>query len=172
MSVFWSDSSSTSIIQLSEQRRLWRDCADVQDRLSLRWSPMWSHELAHFILQLNKIKLVQAFQKSKVPKRMLSESQIQNFSNNSISVYAFRVMCQPERYEHSSHIKRLAFLNQSSSAVLPDAWNDEEKCKICQDMTTDFCSTFSCNTFHQFPSLAVQNEYQSYFHWFESENLK
>ena len=38
---FWSDPSSTSIVHVSEQRRLWRDCAGAQARLSLRWSPMW-----------------------------------------------------------------------------------------------------------------------------------
>ena len=40
MSDFWSDSSSTSIVHVCDQRRLWRDCADAQARLSLRWSPM------------------------------------------------------------------------------------------------------------------------------------
>ena len=28
-------------LYVCEQRRLWRDCADAQARLSLRWSPMW-----------------------------------------------------------------------------------------------------------------------------------
>ena len=37
---FWSDPSSTSILHVCEQRRLWRDCADAQAHLSLRWSPM------------------------------------------------------------------------------------------------------------------------------------
>ena len=49
--MFWSDPSSTSIFHVCEQRRLWRDCANAQARLSLRCSPMWqvpfSHELAH-----------------------------------------------------------------------------------------------------------------------------
>ena len=36
MSDFWSDSSSTSILHVCEQRRLWRDCADAQARLCLR----------------------------------------------------------------------------------------------------------------------------------------
>ena len=36
----WSDPSSTSILYVREQRRLWRDCADAQSRLSLRCSPM------------------------------------------------------------------------------------------------------------------------------------
>ena len=40
MSAFWSAPSSTSILHVCEQRRLWRDCADAQARLSLRWSPM------------------------------------------------------------------------------------------------------------------------------------
>ena len=38
---FWSNPSSASILQVCEQRRLWRDCADAQARLSLRWSPVW-----------------------------------------------------------------------------------------------------------------------------------
>ena len=38
---FWSDPSSTSILHVCEQRRLWRDCVDAQARLSLRWSPVW-----------------------------------------------------------------------------------------------------------------------------------
>ena len=29
------------ILHVCKQRRLWRDCADAQARLSLRWSPMW-----------------------------------------------------------------------------------------------------------------------------------
>ena len=41
MSDFWMDPSSTSILHVCEQRRLWRDCADAQARLSLRWLPMW-----------------------------------------------------------------------------------------------------------------------------------
>ena len=41
MSDFWSDSSSTSILHVCEQRRLGRDCVDAQARLSLRWLPMW-----------------------------------------------------------------------------------------------------------------------------------
>ena len=40
MSHFWSDLSSTSILNVCEQRRLWRDCVDAQARLSLRWSSM------------------------------------------------------------------------------------------------------------------------------------
>ena len=32
---FWSDPSSTSILYVSEQRRLWQDCVDAQARLSL-----------------------------------------------------------------------------------------------------------------------------------------
>ena len=32
---FWSDPSSTPILHVCEQRRLWRDCADAQARLSL-----------------------------------------------------------------------------------------------------------------------------------------
>ena len=30
----------SSILHVCEQRRLWRDCADAQARLSLRWSPI------------------------------------------------------------------------------------------------------------------------------------
>ena len=41
ISDFWSDPSSTSILHVFEQRRLWRDCADAQARLRLRWSHMW-----------------------------------------------------------------------------------------------------------------------------------
>ena len=33
MSDFWSDPSSVSILHVCEQRRLWRDCADVQPSL-------------------------------------------------------------------------------------------------------------------------------------------
>ena len=40
MSDFCSDPSSTSILHVGEQRRLWRDCADAQAHLSLRWSPI------------------------------------------------------------------------------------------------------------------------------------
>ena len=40
MSEFWSDPSSTVILHVCEQWRLWRDYADAQVRLSLRWSPM------------------------------------------------------------------------------------------------------------------------------------
>ena len=40
MSDFWTDTSSTSILSVCEQRRLWRDCANEQARLSLHWSPM------------------------------------------------------------------------------------------------------------------------------------
>ena len=40
-SEFWSDPSTTSILHACERRRLWRDCADAQARLSLRWSLMW-----------------------------------------------------------------------------------------------------------------------------------
>ena len=40
MSDFCSDTSSVSILHVCEQRRHWRDCADAQVRLSLRWSPM------------------------------------------------------------------------------------------------------------------------------------
>ena len=36
----WSDPSSTSILCVCEQRRLWRDCAYAQSRLSHRCSPM------------------------------------------------------------------------------------------------------------------------------------
>ena len=32
--------SSTSILNVCEQRMLWRDCADAQARLSLRWLPV------------------------------------------------------------------------------------------------------------------------------------
>ena len=42
---FWSDSSFTSILYVCEQRRLRRDCADAQSRLSLRCSPMRSWKL-------------------------------------------------------------------------------------------------------------------------------
>ena len=38
---FWLDPSSTFILYVSEQRRFWRDWADAQAHLSLRWSPMW-----------------------------------------------------------------------------------------------------------------------------------
>ena len=38
---FWSDPSSTSILHVCEQQRLWWDWADAQARLSLRRSPMW-----------------------------------------------------------------------------------------------------------------------------------
>ena len=38
LSDFWSDPSSTSILHVCKQRRLWRDCADVQSRLSLHCS--------------------------------------------------------------------------------------------------------------------------------------
>ena len=41
MSDFRSDPSSTSVLHLCEERRLWRDCADVQAPVSLRRSPMW-----------------------------------------------------------------------------------------------------------------------------------
>ena len=41
MSDFWWDPSSTSILHMCDHRRLWRDCADAQARLSLRWSPVW-----------------------------------------------------------------------------------------------------------------------------------
>ena len=41
MSDVWSDLSSTSILYVCEQRRLWRDRADVQARLSILWLPMW-----------------------------------------------------------------------------------------------------------------------------------
>ena len=34
MSDFWSDTSSVSILHVCEQRRLWRDYADAQARLS------------------------------------------------------------------------------------------------------------------------------------------
>ena len=33
--------SSTSILNVSEQRRLWRDCTDAQACLSLCWLPVW-----------------------------------------------------------------------------------------------------------------------------------
>ena len=46
MSDFWSEPSSTSLLYVCGQRRLWRDCVDAQAPLSLRWPPMWSHELA------------------------------------------------------------------------------------------------------------------------------
>ena len=36
MSDFWSGPSSTSILHVCEQRRLWRGCADAQARLNLR----------------------------------------------------------------------------------------------------------------------------------------
>ena len=39
--IFWSEPSSTFILHVCEQRRLWRDCANAQGRLSLRSSPMW-----------------------------------------------------------------------------------------------------------------------------------
>ena len=35
------EASSSSVCYMSEQRKLWRDCKDVQARLSLCWSPMW-----------------------------------------------------------------------------------------------------------------------------------
>ena len=38
--IFLSDPLSTSILHMCEHRRLWRDCANVQARLSLRWSPI------------------------------------------------------------------------------------------------------------------------------------
>ena len=40
MSDNWSDPSSTSILHVYEQPSLWRDSADAQAHLSLRWSPM------------------------------------------------------------------------------------------------------------------------------------
>ena len=39
---FWSYPSSTSILYVCEQQRLWRDCADAQSRLSLRCSPKYA----------------------------------------------------------------------------------------------------------------------------------
>ena len=36
----WPDHSSTFILHVCEQRRLWRDCADAQSCLSLRCLPM------------------------------------------------------------------------------------------------------------------------------------
>ena len=33
--------SSTSILHVCEEWRLWRDCVDAQARLSRHWSPMW-----------------------------------------------------------------------------------------------------------------------------------
>ena len=61
MSDFWSDPSSTSILYVCEQRRLWRDCADAQSRLSLRCSPMryvpQSHVLAHIIIRIGTCRL-------------------------------------------------------------------------------------------------------------------
>ena len=38
---FWSDLSSTSILHVGEQWRLWRDITYAQTQLSLRWSLMW-----------------------------------------------------------------------------------------------------------------------------------
>ena len=38
---FCSDPSSTSILYVFEQQRLWWDCEDAQARLSPRWSPKW-----------------------------------------------------------------------------------------------------------------------------------
>ena len=40
-----SDPLSTSIFYVCEQRRLWRDSADAQACLSLRWPPMWYQSL-------------------------------------------------------------------------------------------------------------------------------
>ena len=42
MSDVWSDPSSTSILYVCKQRRLWRECADAKARLSLRWSTVGS----------------------------------------------------------------------------------------------------------------------------------
>ena len=50
MSDFWSDPSSISVLNVCEQRRLWRDCADAQARLSLRWSPMWYARKAYKLM--------------------------------------------------------------------------------------------------------------------------
>ena len=38
--LFLEDPLSISILHVCEQRRLWRDCADAQARLNLRWSHM------------------------------------------------------------------------------------------------------------------------------------
>ena len=52
MSGFWLDPSSTSILHVCEQRRLWRDRTNAQACPSLHrlhmWYVPWSHELAHF----------------------------------------------------------------------------------------------------------------------------
>ena len=40
MSDVWSNPSSTSMLNVCEQRRLRRDCTDTQSRRSLRWLPM------------------------------------------------------------------------------------------------------------------------------------
>ena len=37
------EGSSISLLCVREQHRHWRDCAEVQARLSLRCSPMWYH---------------------------------------------------------------------------------------------------------------------------------
>ena len=62
MSDFWSDPSSTSIVHVCEQRRLWRDCADAQARLSLRWATMRlvpnSDELAHLFNKTEQFLIV------------------------------------------------------------------------------------------------------------------
>ena len=58
MSDFWSDPSSTSILYVCEQRRLWRDCADAHSRMSLRCSPMRYVPLSHELPQIRHINKV------------------------------------------------------------------------------------------------------------------
>ena len=65
--------------------KLWGDCADAQARLSLRWSSMWSHELAH--LDLLHLWALSKFGQTR--RRVLNLNDISHESNVVQSVCLF-----------------------------------------------------------------------------------
>ena len=73
ISSFLSEASSSSLYYVSEQRRLWRNCADAQARLSLRCSHMYqvpfSHEQAPLMLQIPTVMTKQFSHSKKQPYR-------------------------------------------------------------------------------------------------------
>ena len=67
MSYVWSDASSTSILHVCEQRRLWRDCADAQARLSRRLCDKY-HNLMSWLKCIVHLSLYLSFNLTQVQR--------------------------------------------------------------------------------------------------------
>ena len=110
MSDFWSGPSSTSVLHVCEQRRLWRDCVDAQARLSLRWSPMSYHNLMSwlsFFLDLTRASFISTLP-SPLYNIFIFEKDIETPTSiylmqiaESVSVKLSFVNLAPIKYVHS-----------------------------------------------------------------------